>query len=85
MLQSRPLFDYFRPFHITNHVRIEKAEILCLVFEPGADVWKTQMDPFSYGGYLSCLFLSFILIVIVGFEPRSIQLRDNAIRVAWLL
>ena len=25
MGQSRPLFVYFRPFHITNHLQIEKS------------------------------------------------------------
>ena len=36
--QSRPLFVYYRPFHIELKIQIE-ALILCLGFEPGAGGW----------------------------------------------
>ena len=34
-----PFFVYFRPFHITNQLQIEKGSMECLGFEPGAAVW----------------------------------------------
>ena len=36
---SRPRFVYFRPFYVTNHLQIEKALMLCLVFELWAKGW----------------------------------------------
>ena len=50
MGQSRPLFVYFRHFLITISI-IEKAQMVCLGFEPGAAGWQAQTKPRSYGGH----------------------------------
>ena len=51
MGRSRPLFVYFRPFLITiSIIQIDKAQMVCLGFEPAAEEWQAQMIPRSYGG-----------------------------------
>ena len=57
MGQSRPLFVYFCSFLITISIQIEKAQMVCLGFEPGAVVWQAQMKPRSYGGHQSAYTL----------------------------
>ena len=52
MGQSRPLFVYFRSFLITiSIIQIEKAQMVCLGFEPRAKGWQVQTKPRSYGGH----------------------------------
>ena len=47
---SRPLFVYFRLFHITQLNELMKTKMVCLGLEPGAAGRKAQMNPLSYGG-----------------------------------
>ena len=46
---SRSLFIYYLSFHVTIQVQIQKAQMLCLGFEPGATGWQVQTDPLCYG------------------------------------
>ena len=41
-------FFYFRPFHITIGIQIEKASMSCLGFKPMAAGWQVQMDRSTY-------------------------------------
>ena len=45
------LFAYFRSFLVTISMQIEKAQMVCLGFKPGAAGWKAQMKPWSYGSH----------------------------------
>ena len=56
MCQPRPLFCfYFLPFLNTmtkiqdNRLKMGKALMMCLGFEPRTAVWKAQTNPLSYG------------------------------------
>ena len=56
MGQSRPLFVYFRLFHITQFKKLMKAQIVCLGLKPGAAGWKGQTNPRSYGSTPMLMF-----------------------------
>ena len=59
MDQSRPLFVYFRLFHMIQfNYKLMKAQMVCLGLEPGTAGWKAQTNPLSYGG-TRVLFLIF--------------------------
>ena len=46
MVQSRPLFVYFRPFLIIiSIIQVEKSKMVCLGFEPREAVWQVQTIP----------------------------------------
>ena len=46
MVQSRPLFVYFRPFLIIiSIIQVEKSKTVCLGFEPREAVWQVQTIP----------------------------------------
>ena len=59
MGQYRPLFCLFSFCSHSNNnntdttttLLIEKAQMVCLGFEPGAAVWQVQTKPRSYGGH----------------------------------
>ena len=51
MVQSRPLFVYFRPFLITiSIIQIKKGQMVCLRYKPVAAGWQAQTKPQSFGG-----------------------------------
>ena len=54
MGQSWPVFLVFSSFRLFYMLKIKliKAQIECLGFEPGVAGWKVQMNPLSYGGTL---------------------------------
>ena len=55
MSQSRPLFVYFRLFHMTQFKhKLMIALMVCLGLEPGAAGWKVQTNPLSYTGTPNC-------------------------------
>ena len=58
--QSRPLFAYFRFFHIAQFNKLMKAEMVCFGLEPGVAGWKAKTNPLSYDGTLIII----VLIVI---------------------
>ena len=62
MGQSRPLFVYFHSFLVTISIQIEKAQMVCLGFEPGAAGWQAQTKPQSYGGHIvgCCLLVCLV-------------------------
>ena len=40
---------YFHLYHM-SHIKLIKAQMVCLGFEPGVAGWKAQTNPLSYGG-----------------------------------
>ena len=58
--QSRPLFAYFRFFHIAQFNKLMKAEMVCFGLEPRVAGWKAKTNPLSYDGTLIII----VLIVI---------------------
>ena len=81
MDQNRPLFVYFRLFHITQFNKLMKALIVCLGLEPGAAGWKAQTNPQSYGGTQlnSSLYSLFLMKnpVRVNFLANTASTVDN--------
>ena len=53
MGQTRPLFVYFRLFHMTQIIhKLIKVKMECLGLELSVAEWKLQTNALSYGGTL---------------------------------
>ena len=65
MGQSRPLFVYFRLFHITQiKHKLLKALVVWLGLKPGVAGWKVLSNPLSYGGTPVLSFIKFVSRVV---------------------
>ena len=94
MGRSRPLSVYFRPFLITiSIIQIDKAQKVCLGFEPAAAGWLAQTIPrtTSLPTYATIMRAAVALLINLSFKlfsrpnvyPQRIQLQSYSVYIVY--